>query len=779
MVSNVDIYRLVEENKEIIIRLFKQAGYDYMLVTDKAIIKIFSDCGGYVVSEIEHCVGKKGVLLCLEQNKYVLEAESKLKNIKVHVLSAEYNRMLNQLKLATKLAVDAYKVLFGYSTIIYDGQGECFETLKEITDKSAGDDSSTLYITEFIDNGCMYDFGRKNTLGIRQFLYELEVLATFPAEIENKLFDYEAFEKFAARFCDIFDDTDWDVVFSEKTPFTEKLIKKYGKGKVQYLKNYTQSKKNGRKVFVIENGNLVGVRIFYHLNRGKNWIVTRRFIVLFRTWIMEELCNYFRNVLAEKGVHLQLVNWNWAMNNPLFPSGIFTSIDIENREKYNLYDIRGNISVYGEFLKGVYGVDYSEEYVTEVMDIPSKIQMSSGLIRHENKKSNYINVVNGERYTEGQPEKSKNSIYMLGGCVFFGYAVEDAHTISSYLQENINRYIGEDEWKVVNMGTWGGNIDQTYKMIYDLKLRAGDIVLVSYAGYMPLGENYKLWDISAALNNAQIDEKAYFNSVIHCSNVGYRLVGKQIFSLLEKKLRSYRETDSGFYLEKIGSGEVQELNYNEQAKEYIAMVSREIPESWKTGTYGAIVMNCNPFTLGHRYLIEQSAKKVDYLYIFVVEEDKSFFPFEDRINLVKAGTKGITNLIVVPSGKLIISSVTFPGYFLKDSPDCVSVDTSLDVDVFARYIAKPLKITKRFVGEEPLDRVTRSYNDNMKEILPRYGIQVDEIPRKQEQGNVISASRVRKALKTGDFGSIRHLVPETTLNYLMERKEQYLEKKGK
>lgn len=52
---------------------------------------------------------------------------------------------------------------------------------------------------------------------------------------------------------------------------------------------------------------------------------------------------------------------------------------------------------------------------------------------------------------------------------------------------------------------------------------------------------------------------------------------------------------------------------------------------------GSIVMNCNPFTLGHRYLIEYASKYVDYLYIFVVEEDKSFFPFSDRIDLIKKG----------------------------------------------------------------------------------------------------------------------------------------------
>ena len=757
MIPDIDICRLVEKNKEIIIELFKQAGYEYMLAIDKSIIEIFADCEDFVFSDIALCTDKKGVLLCLKQNESVLEAEKHLENLKVHVLSTEYSRMLRQLALVTEESIQAYKALFGYSAIVCDGVGECFEQLKALNHNThSGDDTNTLYITEYIDNGTAYEFKHENTLGIRQFLYELEVLATFPVEIKEKLTNTVGLEKYLFRFCEIFTDTGWDILFSEKTPVSEKLMYDNNKYNISYIDDYTAEEKTSKKIIIIENGNVLGTRKFYSANRTARWRVVRRFIVLFRTWIMEELCKYFKKVLGQKGVKLQLVNWNWAMNHPLFPKEDFTCIDTETREKINLYNIRSNISSYEEFLKEVYKGDYSRDYAGEVMDIPNKIQLLPGKIRHENKKSRYINVVNGERYTEGQPENSRNSIYMLGGCVFFGYAVEDAHTISSYLQDSINKRLGEEQWKVVNMGTWGGNIDQTYKTIYDLKFRPGDVVLVSYAGYMPLGEDYKSWDISTVLNSGQLNENSYFNSVIHCGSVGYRLVGSRIYSLLESELKSENETGGEFYLENPEADDAQDKMYSEQADEYLKTVRDATPLSWKKGVYGAIVMNCNPFTLGHRYLIEQSSRKVDYLYIFVVE--------------------GIPNVVVVPSGKLIISSVTFPGYFLKDSPDCVSVDTSLDVDIFARFIASPLNITKRFVGEEPLDMVTRSYNESMKEILPRYGIMVDEIPRKEEQGDVISASRVRRALKTGDFKTISSLVPDTTLNYLLERKERSLER---
>ena len=180
-------------------------------------------------------------------------------------------------------------------------------------------------------------------------------------------------------------------------------------------------------------------------------------------------------------------------------------------------------------------------------------------------------------------------------------------------------------------------------------------------------------------------------------------------------------------------------------------------------------MNCNPFTLGHRYLIEQAASQCDVLYIFVVEEDKSVFCFEDRFKLVKEGTADLENVFVMPSCSFMISTLTFPEYFNKDDPGSVKVDPSMDVEIFGKYIAPALDIKVRFAGEEPLDMVTNRYNETMKRILPAYGVEFRVIPRKESNGEVISASRVRRCLKEKDFLQIRKLVPETTFKYLLEK----------
>ena len=168
-------------------------------------------------------------------------------------------------------------------------------------------------------------------------------------------------------------------------------------------------------------------------------------------------------------------------------------------------------------------------------------------------------------------------------------------------------------------------------------------------------------------------------------------------------------------------------------------------------------------------MIEYAAARVTRLYIFVVEEDKSEFPFADRFELVRRGVKKFSNVEVLPSGKFIISQQTFSGYFNKSELQDVQVDSSEDVEIFAKEIAPTLGITIRFAGEEPTDNVTRQYNETMKKFLPRYGIEFREIPRKTFGNEIISASKVRELLKSGDFDAIKNFVPETTLMYLRGR----------
>ncbi len=189
------------------------------------------------------------------------------------------------------------------------------------------------------------------------------------------------------------------------------------------------------------------------------------------------------------------------------------------------------------------------------------------------------------------------------------------------------------------------------------------------------------------------------------------------------------------------------------------------------GKISALVMNCNPFTLGHRYLIEKASKENRGVYIFVLEENQSTFPFNHRMELIKEGTKDLENVVVLKGGKYIITSATFPSYFTHKD-DLIKVQTELDAEVFGKHIARTLEIDNRLVGNEPYCLVTRQYNESLMKVLPRHQIEVIEINRKQIEEDVISAKKVRESLKVDDWASIERMVPESTFRYLKSEKAQ-------
>ena len=186
------------------------------------------------------------------------------------------------------------------------------------------------------------------------------------------------------------------------------------------------------------------------------------------------------------------------------------------------------------------------------------------------------------------------------------------------------------------------------------------------------------------------------------------------------------------------------------------------------GECGAIVMNADPFTLGHRYLAEAAAQQCRQLLIFVLSEDKGRFPADVRMELVRRGTADLPNVTVLPTGPYLISSATFPTYFLKDRDSAADVHCMLDIEIFTRYFAPRFSITRRFVGTEPLSNLTARYNDILMQQLPKRGIQITELPRLEKNGAPISASTVRKALDAGDQETVHSLVPQSTYDYLFK-----------
>lgn len=208
--------------------------------------------------------------------------------------------------------------------------------------------------------------------------------------------------------------------------------------------------------------------------------------------------------------------------------------------------------------------------------------------------------------------------------------------------------------------------------------------------------------------------------------------------------------------------EEEKTNLNTSTPQHLN-TSTPQPLTTTTPLRGIVVMNCNPFTLGHRYLIEQAAKQVERLFVMVVREDCSLFAYAERKAMVEQGVAHLENVTVIDGSEYAISQATFPTYFLKRLDDAADTQMLLDLDLFRRHIAPALGATVRFVGTEPTDRLTRRYNQLMHEVLA----DVREIVRLEKEGNAVSASRVRKAMEQGDMSTIRQLVPPTTLPYII------------
>lgn len=208
----------------------------------------------------------------------------------------------------------------------------------------------------------------------------------------------------------------------------------------------------------------------------------------------------------------------------------------------------------------------------------------------------------------------------------------------------------------------------------------------------------------------------------------------------------------------------------ENIRDGVKRFVQSIPHSGQRESTGAIVANCDPFTFGHMHLARFAAQSCDRLYFFVVSEDRGHFSAQRRFELVRENMAELKNVIVCPTDGYMVSAATFPTYFIKDKNKATDFSAELDLTIFSECFAKPLGITKRFVGEEPFCLVTSEYNRQMSVILPKHGIQLVVIPRLEQGGIAVSASRVRELFYAGELEQLRPLVPEATYHFLCEVK---------
>ena len=442
----------------------------------------------------------------------------------------------------------------------------------------------------------------------------------------------------------------------------------------------------------------------------------------------------------------------------------------------------GAPELYETDLRELFGDKFSYEYVEAMSQIPQVVRTGNEY-RHLDCKSEFVNVAGGKRITFHQPEKATRTIHVYGRCGVFGYAVEDADTLPSRIQEELVS-AGRSDIRVVNHGLWGADdalIDENF--MRDAPGMGPSDIVVFYRKHfdqqlipklVEVGLRY--FDITHEWHQAPEAKWCFYDRPGHMNRDGYRIAARIVTAHL---------LETGFRCRPVSGLEPGALKtprltsflksradetFLRGVRDYVDGILAAHPLG-AVRKCGAIVMNCNPFTKGHRYLIEFASKQVDRLYVFVVEEDKSFFRFEDRFRMVKEGTKDIPNVIVLPSGNFIISSLTFPEYFMKDYVKEKYFDVSSDIRTFCEHIAPALDITIRFVGEELTDPVTANYNRSMHDLLPQYGMTLCEIPRlKKEDGTAVSATEVRNLLARGNLSTLEALVPESTLQVIKERR---------
>lgn len=528
----------------------------------------------------------------------------------------------------------------------------------------------------------------------------------------------------------------------------EKLLLKFG---------------NIHEIPVIKNGSFLGV-----INNGvhkteQDWLNIRRDTKRFRfggvEWRKKEILKLLGYVRPSIYVYpiLDKMKLTWSIED---------WEKLKDKEKNN-----ESLEMQEDEWRDFWGEYYSEDYIRTFKEERSKLKVISnnGVRRWEDTYGYHFNISNGYRKVSDNTGKSTKRIYFLGACTIFGTFVSEKQTIEYYLYKTMETSHMLD-YDILNCGLPGS---EYFNRLVTEQLSENDIVII----LSEFGE-YQIWkDISTEYSNVKMGSdlvEAYngldnpagnvIDNLYHCNHIINERMADIIFHDIKFELEQ-SDNREGRRLPPLQDYYIpwDIVQYYREFKE-----ERNIQKTDANCRTGAIVMNCNPFTKGHRYLIEYACSKVDKLYVFVVQEDASQFSFEDRFQMVKNGTTDLVKVCVLPSGKYIISKETFEQYFDKDSVTEVQ-DMDYDLHIFADVVAEEFGISVRFIGEEPFDIVTRKYNETMKRILPQSGVEVTEIPRlKNKEQEIVSASLARKYINEKSYNKLSSYLPESTIEYLQK-----------
>ncbi len=403
--------------------------------------------------------------------------------------------------------------------------------------------------------------------------------------------------------------------------------------------------------------------------------------------------------------------------------------------------------------QGFYGELNTGSYAAEVGRMHFNLYANNIYTGLTDVKSRYFNVVNGERVTVGQPEEAERTIWFFGPCFVIGGLVEDKYTIESILQERLNRE--GYSCRVVNCGCF----ETPYQRMARITLtpmKPGDIMVIDVEN-RPF-EGTESIDMMELLDRNNVPAEWLLELPVHCNHKVNKIYADDLFERMVRGNVLTGEVKKGQRTMLLRALAVNNLYLDLHFNDFR-------PE--KGMVVGSIDIHGNPFTLGHRYLIETASKQVDRLFVFLIEDNLGIFSYTERFAMAVEGTRDLPNVKIVPGGPFQATRNVFQEDFVKVRPADMREGATLDTLIFAEIIAKRLGITRRFLGDERHNPKMQFFNELMKEVLPRYGIEVIELPRAQAGWRSISASLARNATAEGDRKTLLANIPETTLRFFM------------
>lgn len=422
----------------------------------------------------------------------------------------------------------------------------------------------------------------------------------------------------------------------------------------------------------------------------------------------------------------------------------------EDFRKRYFYDIvKNNRDIYEKCF-----TDCSDNYVKNVSIANPALIQEKGYFCFDNYNSLSMNVSDGIRM-EGETEK-RNNILFFGNSTMFGYYVNDDETISSYLRE-----YELENYSIYNCATNNETLVNLYNRIINFSIKEGDIVIVGCAPCI-LHESMDLFPVIKTKEYfSKSHQKENFIDLAHYTAYCHQNIAKIIFNKLNGLFERFSSEDK--------------YNVEELVKEYQKELDNKNIVVDESTTIGASVMSCNPFTVGHRYLVETGSRMFDVFVVFLMQEGMNLiFDKKDCSNLVRIGVSDLTNVIVVDMPKMFSYQAFWPEYndlMLRHSKNFVGLNTYKLLDVVRQGFNK-MNIGHFICGIETDDNVTRQHITQAKYLFGQRDINVICIPRKKMTNGIksISGTKCRELLQNQQYDELDGVLQIEVINYIVENK---------